>query len=107
MNSARVKPVFVVCSMLGGLVPLGAAAKDCVSACTADEQITSRVKASLRQHTELGIPNAIRVQTHNGVVYLYGDVATSLQRDEAIELAQQVADVKKVVATIATDNVGR
>jgi osmotically-inducible protein OsmY len=103
-----VKPVhaFVVSSIVLGLFPICAAAKDCANSCTTDETITSEVLASYHQHAELAIPNAIRVQTHNQVVYLYGHVSTGLQRADAVSLAQQVPNVKRVIDSIRTNSAG-
>jgi osmotically-inducible protein OsmY len=106
MNIAKITPAFVVCSIIGGAFPLSAAAKDCANACTADEVITSEVKTSFDQYPELAIPNAIQVQTHNQAVYLYGNVATGLQRNEAISLARRVPNVKRVISSISTGNSG-
>jgi osmotically-inducible protein OsmY len=105
---SSIKPIrsLIVSAMIGGLLPLCAAAKDCANACTADEVITSGVRASFQQHPELAIPNAIRVQTRNQVVYLHGHVGTGMQRDEAISLAQGIPNVKRVIASIRTDNTG-
>lgn len=80
--------------------------KDGANACTAEEVITSEVKTSFDQYPELANPNAIRVQTHNQAVYLYGNVATGLQRDEAISLARRVPHVKRVISSISTGNSG-
>jgi hypothetical protein len=75
-------------SIVGALFPISAAAKDCANPCTGDEAITSEVDASFQRYAELAIPNAIRVQTRNQVVYLYGHVSTGMQRDDAVSLAQ-------------------
>jgi hypothetical protein len=96
----------VVCAIFGGALPICASAKDCANGCTPDEAITAEVTNSFQQHPELSIPNAIRVQTRNQVVYLNGHVATGMQRDEAISLAKRVPNVKKVIASIRTDNAG-
>jgi osmotically-inducible protein OsmY len=52
------------------------------------------------------VPNAIRVQTRGQVVYLHGHLSSGMQRDEAISLAKQVPNVKRVVVSIRTDNAG-
>src|ERR1700722_14484921 len=107
MSSVKPLHLLAVCAMVGGLLPMSAIAKDCTSnACTADETITSLVQASYQQHPELAVPNAIRVQTRNQVVYLHGHVSNGLQRDEAISLAQQVPNVKRVNSSLRTSNTG-
>jgi osmotically-inducible protein OsmY len=65
--------------------------------------ITTNVRAVLRQHSELGPPNELYVSTHNGVVYLSGLVATPLQRDSARALAEGVPGVRTVVSSVATE----
>jgi osmotically-inducible protein OsmY len=107
MSSVKPLQILAVCAMVGGLLPTYATAGDCASdVCTADETITSQVLASYQQHAELAVPNAIRVQTRGQVVYLHGHVSSGMQRDEAISLAKQVPNVKRVVASIRTDNTG-
>jgi hypothetical protein len=107
MSSSKPLHLLAVCAMVGSLLPMCTIAKDCTSnVCTADETITSLVRASYQQHPELAVPNAIRVQTRGQVVYLHGNVGNGLQRDEAISLAQQVPNVKQVIASIRTSNTG-
>jgi osmotically-inducible protein OsmY len=106
---SSIKPFYIlaVCAMVGGLLPTYVIAKDCAAeVCTADETITSQVLASFQQHPELAVPNALRVQTRGQVVYLHGHVSSGTQRDEAISLAKQVPNVKRVVSSIRTDNAG-
>jgi len=47
------------------------------------------------------------VQTIDHVVYLYGLVATDLQRQTAESIARQVPNVTKVVNSIGTSGNGR
>jgi|SRR5580698_8807927 osmotically-inducible protein OsmY len=106
MTSIKSIHALAVCAIVGGALPMSATARDCANACTPDEVITTEVTTSLQQHPELATPKAIRVQTHNQVVYLYGHVGTGLQRDDAISLAQRVPNVKKVISSIRTGNSG-
>ena len=69
--------------------------------CPSDAHITAQVKAQFDQHTVLKPPNLLYVETLNGVVYLSGQVATGLQRDTAVQVAQQVPHVTRVVDNIA------
>jgi|SRR5580658_1444469 osmotically-inducible protein OsmY len=106
MNTVKLMHALVVGSIVGALFPICAAAKDCANPCTGDQAITSEVETSFQRYAELAIPNAIRVQTRNQVVYLYGHVSTGLQRDEAVALAQRTPNVKRVIDSIRTDNAG-
>ena len=51
--------------------------------CAGDAQITQEVQSMFAEHTELGPPNHLYVQTSDGVVFLSGKVATDLQRATA------------------------
>jgi osmotically-inducible protein OsmY len=64
-----------------------------------DKQINAQVMAVFQQHPDLG--PTLKSHTKNGVVYITGSVATSLQKQSAEELAGGVAGVKKVI-----DNAG-
>src|SRR5690349_20594829 len=75
--------------------------------CKNDTKITADVKAKLKEHTELGGPNTVYVQTRGGVVYLTGQVATDLQRQTAENVAAQVPGVVRVVNSIALTFGGR
>ena len=69
--------------------------------CKNDAKITADVKASLKQHREIGGDNPVYVQTRGGVVYLTGQVATDLQRETAETVASQVPGVVRVINSIA------
>jgi osmotically-inducible protein OsmY len=106
MNTVKLIHAFIVGSIVGALFPICAVAKDCANPCTGDEAITSEVEASFQRYAELAIPNAIRVQTRNQVVYLYGHVSTGMQRDEAVSLAQRAPNVRRVIDSIRTGSAG-
>jgi len=73
--------------------------------CPGDAQISSEVQALFQQHSALEPPNLISVQTLNHVVYLYGIVATDLQRQLAEAVAASAPGVVKVVNSIGLDNI--
>jgi osmotically-inducible protein OsmY len=72
-------------------------------ACGTDVAITSNVRSLLDQHTELGAPRAIEVQTIHRVVYLNGQVNDGLSRSIAESVALQAPGVVKVVNSIAVE----
>lgn len=75
--------------------------------CRNDAKITADIQAKLKEHRELGGPNAVYVQTRGGVVYLTGQVATDLQRQTAESVAREVPGVGEVVNSIAISFEGR
>lgn len=82
--------------------------RECTSEeCKNDAKITADIQARLKEHRELGGPNAVYVQTRNGVVYLTGQVSTDLQRQTAESIARGVAGVGDVVNSIAITFEGR
>jgi osmotically-inducible protein OsmY len=94
--------------LLGAAAFAGCAATPCTSAsCKADAKVSSDVRAHLKQHRELSAPNVVYVQTHDGVVYLTGQVATDLQRETAESVASHVPGVVRVVNSIALAYSGR
>ena len=75
--------------------------------CKNDAKITADVQAKIKERRELGGPNAVYVQTREGVVYLTGQVTTDLQRDTAESVAGKVPGVMRVVNSIALSYSGR
>jgi osmotically-inducible protein OsmY len=69
--------------------------------CAVDTQIKHDVDALFAEHTELGPPGTIRVQSINKVVYLNGLVNSDFERQNAEALARQIPNVKDVVNSIA------
>ena len=69
--------------------------------CRNDAKITADLKARLKEHSELGGPNSVYVETRGGVVYLTGTVTTELQRETAENVARQVPGVVQIVNSIA------
>jgi len=70
------------------------------SACSGDATITTKVQTSLDRHPGLGAPGSISVQTRAGVVYLYGEVSTGLERETAESLTEETPGVVRVVDSI-------
>jgi len=68
--------------------------------CAGDAAITAEVRGLFEQHPALEPPNQLRVQTLNGVVYLYGLVDTDLERQLAESVAQEAPGVVRVVNSI-------
>ncbi|HEY2466127.1 MAG TPA: BON domain-containing protein [Steroidobacteraceae bacterium] len=75
--------------------------------CPGDAQITADVRALFDRHPELGPSGLLTVQTHDGVVYLYGVVDTDLVREQAESIALQARGVKKIVNSLGVTNGGR
>ena len=75
--------------------------------CSGDAQITREVEAQLDEHPQLLAPNLVYVQTLDGVVYLSGQVATELQREEAVLAARGAPGARRVVDNIALPYTGR
>lgn len=67
----------------------------------ADRAIASNIETLLSKHPEMGPPGAITVQTFKGIVYLYGQVDTGLEKRNAADIALQAAGVTKVVNGIS------
>jgi len=65
-----------------------------------DAKIRANVQELLDRHPELGAPNSITVQARHGVVYLYGEVSSGLERETAESLAKETAGVARVVDSI-------
>lgn len=81
--------------------------RKCGGGCPGDAEITAAVRARLDQHTELLAPNRVYVSTLNGVVYLSGQVATDLQRLDAVDVARATPGVPRVVDLISLEYNGR
>jgi osmotically-inducible protein OsmY len=68
--------------------------------CPGDAATTADVRRLFEQHPALEPPNLLRVQTMNGVVYLYGLVDTDLERQLAESVAHEAPGVARVVNSI-------
>jgi osmotically-inducible protein OsmY len=79
-------------AVAGGACPSGG--------CSADTKITTNVQALLDRHPELGPPSSITVKTRAGVVYLYGEVNSGLERETAESLAEGTTGVARIVDSI-------
>ena len=72
--------------------------KTCAPNCS-DTTIADSVRDRL--FDDAGIPDTyITVSTKNGVVYLHGSVATSVERDAAVAIASKVPGVVNVVDSL-------
>ncbi len=104
------KPLALACMLALALALEGclSSSSQCTTAeCQADAKITAEVKSRLKEHRELGPPNAVYVQTRGGVVYLSGQVNTDLQRDTAEAVAAAVPGVDRIVNNISLSYSGR
>ena len=70
------------------------------SGCSDDAKITTEVQTVIDRHPDLGAPGSITVQTRAGVVYLYGEVSTGLERENAESLAGKTPGVARIVDSI-------
>jgi osmotically-inducible protein OsmY len=96
-----------VAAIVGGLAGCASLGRCGVEGCPEDRRVTAEVRALLDEHTELGTPNVVRVQTVDGVVYLKGLVSTPYQKRLAEALARQAGGGARVVNTIGVDNGAR
>jgi|HubBroStandDraft_1064217.scaffolds.fasta_scaffold35520_2 osmotically-inducible protein OsmY len=85
---------------------LAALCVGCMTDRTKDEAITSRVNSGIAEHPELIGTNAIRIQTINGTVYLYGHVDTPTERQLAESIASNTPEVRSVVDSVRLSNPG-
>jgi osmotically-inducible protein OsmY len=89
-------------SALSGCATLDETIGKCQSAgCSADAKITTDVQTRLEGYSELEVPEPLRVQTINQVVYLNGIVSVGEERAEAESVALQTPGVARVVNNIA------
>jgi osmotically-inducible protein OsmY len=65
-----------------------------------DGKITAAVRAQINQHSDVGAPDSVRVETREHVVYLSGFVSTGLMKQTAEDLARQTPGVTRVVNEI-------
>jgi osmotically-inducible protein OsmY len=74
---------------------------DATASAQEDLRITYDVMQKFDQHSDLGVPNRIYVNTRDHVVYLTGTVSHSELADNAKDLARQVPGVTNVVSSIS------
>ena len=92
-------PVILI---LAGALPGCATYGKCESReCSGDAKVTTNVQRLLDQHSELGPPNSISVETRDHVVYLSGEVSASEFSASAESVAHGTRGVAKVVNSIA------
>lgn len=92
--------------LAAGTISLFAMLSACVSsppcagaACAADAGMADKITAALRNAPGIEFTE-VRVQYRNGVVYLYGLVATRPERDDIERIATETSGGKKVVNSI-------
>ncbi len=96
-----------LCGLASGLILAGALAGCAIydkcgfEGCAGDAQLTDNVQKLLDQHSDLGPPNSIQVQTLNHVVYLNGMVGEGLQSSLAESVALGAPGVTRVVNSIS------
>jgi osmotically-inducible protein OsmY len=73
-----------------------AALTACATVGTNDAKTNANVQAAFNQHSELGAPGTIEVQTFAHVVYLHGMVSQGMQGREAEQVALQQPGVVQV-----------
>ena len=99
-NPKRLSPLALSFLLVAALQGCAVFPKCSPENCDADAEIKRNVEAVFAEHTELGAPGTIRVQSINKVVYLNGLVNSDLERQSAEALALQVPNVKDVVNSI-------
>ena len=65
-----------------------------------DRKITTDVQARINQNPDVGLPDSVRVQTRDHVVYLSGYVSTGLMKQTAEDLARNTPGVTRIVNEI-------
>ncbi len=102
MTTIRLLRAAVITVFFAGALGGCAAYEKCgFRGCPGDQKITTAVLDLYSQHSDLQEPTKITVKTIDGVVYLYGQVNTDVQRQEAESLALQVDGVKNVINSIS------
>lgn len=74
------------------------------SGCPGDAEITAAVKAEIDNHPDFGPVANFNVKTLDGVVYISGKVDTDLQKQGVEDVLSTVANVKRVVNSVYTNN---
>lgn len=100
MPLPRLVPVLAVLCALAGCASDDSCADH---PCSPDEKLVEAVKGSIDKHPAL-VPDTIRVQAHDGVVYLYGIVSTDLELIEVAEAAKATPGVRSVVNLCSVEN---
>jgi len=99
----NVKPASALATILflAALLPGCAVERKCgPEGCPGDAKITADVQAMINQHTEVGPPNSVHVQTLDHVVYLTGEVSEGNMKETAEAVAKQNPGVSRVVNNI-------
>ena len=91
----------MVAAAFSTVLPACSSVDSCKSPnCMTDAKISANVEQQLNQNAEFRADN-FWVQTHNGVVYLYGIVDTPYERQTAPSIIQ-VKGIKAVVNNLST-----
>jgi osmotically-inducible protein OsmY len=107
VSRLRQYPALAFALVLTGALPGCAVYSKCgFRGCPGDAKITAAVQAQLDQYPALEAPNSVHVRTLDGVVYLYGQVDTDLERQLAESVAVDATGGARVVDSIAVSNVG-
>jgi hyperosmotically inducible periplasmic protein len=106
---SRSKQFYALVSAVILITPLAACAvygRCGTAGCPGDAKITNDVRMRMDQYPPIEAPNSVSVQTMDHVVYLNGEVSTSLQRSTAESVARAVPGVTRVVNSISVDHGG-
>jgi BON domain-containing protein len=103
LRMKNLAPVVLTASVLGIFATLSgcASAPTCATpaACADEAGMADKISAALRSAPGIEF-NEVHVQYRNGVVYLYGLVATRPERTEIERIASESSGGKKVVNSI-------
>jgi osmotically-inducible protein OsmY len=97
-------PLYSLACILTLAAGLCACATESSGAKMTDEKITANVQAMINQHSDVGPPDSVQVQTRDHVVYLSGFVSTGLMKGTTEDLAQHSRGATTVVNDIAVTN---
>ena len=99
--------IVLLAAPLAGCAEYEVVRKCGVHGCSGDQQLSAEVRVRLEEYPALGPPNQVYVQALDRTVYLSGQVATDLQRENAAAIAAAAPGVRRVVDDIALTYSGR
>ena len=101
MKNVKLLYLLTTFLILSGILPGCTAERKCgPGGCPGDAKITADVQAMINQHTEVGPPNSVHVQTLDHVVYLSGEVSEGNMKETAEAIAKQSPGVTSVVNNV-------